>query len=276
MILYLRQSDEFGVARESLAQIAHGSKTPIKYLRELAQKGVLKGGDEWHGSFEFSAKHAGKVGEPVTLVEGDGGSCWFYARLVKDKHVREQRGKASRFTSENQPGRSPTGRVGSRQGDGPASASASASASSVDTSTHTDSSLGSAPDLARVCREAGYSECSDSVPDLVRAKAAGVSEAVMLEAARAGAAHSPTKPIAWVAARAIAKAADAVAVPNIEDARKRRAADELAERERAVENKRYTIANDFNHGIIDEPTRDERLAAVDRELREIAAERASS
>lgn len=275
VILYLRQCDEFGVCRETLAEIAHGSKTPIKFVRELAQKGVLKGGDEWGGSFSYSAKHAGKTGEPVILVEGNGASCWFIARLVRDKYVRNQRGKSTRFTQKDEPKSSPTQRVGAVKGDGLAVAFAVASAC-IDTSTQTDTPLGEASNLARVCRDAGYGECSDRHPELIRAKAAGVSEAVMAEAAKAGIATR--KPIAWVAIRAIAKAGDAVTggPTNIEDARKRREADELAERERAVDDRRYDIANDFNLGIIDEQTRTERLAAVDSELAEIRAARALS
>lgn len=126
----LHDSDEYGVLRWPLADIANAVRLPIKLLRELAAKGVLKGADEGCEDYTYAPFHAGKYGEPVTLVAAESGPVWYCSRFVKDEWKRHQRGKASQFTATNQPPKptpkvTPKPPIGERQGDGSSSASSS-------------------------------------------------------------------------------------------------------------------------------------------------------
>jgi hypothetical protein len=114
----------------------------LKLVKELAAKEVLKGGDKGAPDYIYTPRHAGKDGEPVTLVAHGDGPCWYSSRFVRDEWVRQRRGNASQFTSDNQPPKntpkgapnnqpdappnpSPKGGFGERQGDGPTSSSSS-------------------------------------------------------------------------------------------------------------------------------------------------------
>lgn len=203
VLAVLHQSEEYGVLRWPLREIASTANVPIRYLRELADKNVLKGSDNFSTPFMHVPRHAGQKLPEVMLVAADGGPCWFSARFVRDEWARGRRGMGSRFTSENQPGRSPDGRMGDPQGDGAAFASASAS-SDIDKSLREDRSQGGADDLARALREVGYSECSPFVPELKEAKAAGVTAEQISDIAKA----NNGKSIAYIAATAIGKLQD--------------------------------------------------------------------
>ena len=117
----MHDSDEYGVLRWPLAEIAHAAGLPLRLLRELSEKTVLKGGDTEAPPYIYTPRHAGKAGTPVTLVEPDSGPCWYCTRLVRDEWVRNQRGGATRFSAEQQP--SPKDTNGERQGDGPTTTS---------------------------------------------------------------------------------------------------------------------------------------------------------
>jgi 5-methylcytosine-specific restriction endonuclease McrA len=105
VLCLLHDSDEYGVLRWPLEDIAQAVRLPIKLLRELATKGVLKGSDTFADGYSYAPFHAGKYGQSKTLVEADGGPCWFCSRFVKDEWKRHQRGKGTRFDSDNQPER---------------------------------------------------------------------------------------------------------------------------------------------------------------------------
>lgn len=204
ILAVLHQSDEYGVLRWPLAEIASTANIPLRYARELATKNVLKGSDALEQDFIHIPRHAGRNGDPVVLVKADGGSCWFSARFVRDAWARDRRGIGSRFTPENQPTRSPNGRMGERQGDGPASAFASASAG-IDTLQRADTPLGGAEDLARALRGIqGYSECSGFATPLLEAKAAGVTADQIAAVAR----EKPGKSLAYIAKTAIGRLQD--------------------------------------------------------------------
>lgn len=263
LLLLHTSDDQYGVLRWPLAEIAKTAHVPLKYLRELADKNVLKGGDLFESDFVHVPSHAGKKGEPIVLVEGNGGSCWFLARLVRDEWARRQRGKDTRFSEENQPSRTPTRRVGEGSVNGPASASASAFDSSINTAT--DTSLGAAEELALALRQIGYSECSAMEPNLVAAKAEGITAAELVAIARS---KGKGKPISYLVQAARGKRADAleaqgsqgsqVVVP-IDPTAAAAAADQ-----RRMDDARYTIHNDFRLLIIDEAERDRRLAALEQ------------
>jgi hypothetical protein len=127
ILCVLHDSDEYGVVRWPLADLARAAGVSMKLARELAGKGVLKGADSDAEPFVHTPTHAGKKGEPVVLVRVTEGPVWYSSRLVRDEWLRARRGAGSRFDSENQPSRSPTAtptrRVGERQGDGASSSS---------------------------------------------------------------------------------------------------------------------------------------------------------
>lgn len=128
-------SDEYGVLRWPLKQIAQAVGCPQQLLRELAEKGVLKGSDKKHEAYIYTPRHAGKTGAPVTLIEAGDGPCWYSSRMVTDEYLRTTRGASTRFGYGPDP--TPTRRHGGtpkptpdttpsqRQGDGASSSSTS-------------------------------------------------------------------------------------------------------------------------------------------------------
>lgn len=130
VLCLLHDSDEYGVCRWPLEELARAAGVPIKLVRELSSKDVLKGADKGATAYVYTPRHAGKNGEPATLLEPGEGPCWYCSRLVRDEWVRQKRGSATRFTPENQPPKqapnpTPKGGIGDRQGDGPTSPSTS-------------------------------------------------------------------------------------------------------------------------------------------------------
>ncbi len=103
VLCVLHDSDEYGVLRWPLADIARSAAVPLRLLRELADKDVLKGADKNAACYVYTPRHAGKDGLPMTLVEAGEGPCWYSSRLVRDEWVRHRRGKNTQFSEENQP-----------------------------------------------------------------------------------------------------------------------------------------------------------------------------
>lgn len=130
VLCLLHDSDEYGVLRWPMADIAQAAGLPIKLLQELARKGVLKGGDGPVSDYRWAPTHAGKSGDEVTLVAGSVGPCWYCSRFVRDEYVRQRRGAGTRFDASNQPPKpepksQPKVAIGGRQGDGASSSSSS-------------------------------------------------------------------------------------------------------------------------------------------------------
>ena len=105
VLCVLHDSDEYGVVRYPLTELARAAGVPLRLLKELAAKDVLKGADANSPAYVFAPFHAGKAGQEVTLVEASDGPCWYSTRFVRDEHVRQKRGGGTRFTEENQPPR---------------------------------------------------------------------------------------------------------------------------------------------------------------------------
>jgi hypothetical protein len=98
VLCVLHDSEEYGIVRWPLKEIASAAGASIVQLRELAEKRVLKGCDQ--GPCEplvFTPRHGRKLGEPVILIAEQDGPLWFSARFVRDEYVRTIRGEASRF-----------------------------------------------------------------------------------------------------------------------------------------------------------------------------------
>lgn len=132
VLCLLHDSDEYGVCRWPLAEIAQASGVHMKLIKELVAKDVLKGANSMSGPYIFTPRHAGKDGEPIVLVEHKDGPVWYCSRFVRDEYIRMRRGQTTQFTPDNQPPKptpkaAPKPPIGYGNGDGPTSPSTSAS-----------------------------------------------------------------------------------------------------------------------------------------------------
>lgn len=120
VLCLLHDSSEYGVLRWSLDDIAMAIGCPAKFLKELAQKGVLKGVESGTcDPFIYTPIHGRISGEPITLIEETNGPIWYSSRMVRDEYKRRVRGESSRFKA------SPKGGIGDDKGDGSSSSSSS-------------------------------------------------------------------------------------------------------------------------------------------------------
>lgn len=235
----LHKSNEYGVLRRPLADIAKAVTMPKRYLVELVDRGLLKGGEEWDEDYEFQTKHAGKLGPVVILLKSYKKPCYFCARFLKDNYRRNQRGKSTRFTSDNQPDlpfypraesfsenetESPTARVGDspntppigregvRQGDGLSLSLSEYSSTYTDSSVETDILKACAPDVkteiekaAIALNEAGVQDATATRPELIKALADGFTQQALVDIAR----EKVGKPLAYITKTAYGRKAEA-------------------------------------------------------------------
>jgi hypothetical protein len=89
----LHASDEYGVLRWPLKEIARVIGCKLSELRAIREKGVLKGADlgEQCEPYIYVPRHARKSGEPVTLIAAQPGPIFFSSRMVRDEYVRQAR-----------------------------------------------------------------------------------------------------------------------------------------------------------------------------------------
>jgi hypothetical protein len=162
----MHDSDEYGILRWPLREIAQALGAPMKVLKELVIKGVLYGCEKGDcESMVFTPKHGRRLGKPVVLVEAQPGPIWFSPRMVRDEYVRLKRGSGTRFGDDFDG--APMGGFGDdfdtspnevthhREGDGPSSSSSSSSSEIGNTSTSTETEDGATPEqraLGEVCR----------------------------------------------------------------------------------------------------------------------------
>lgn len=136
VLCLLHDSDEYGICRWPLAELARSAGVPLKLIKELVTKDVLKGADNNAAPYIFTPRHAGKNGDPVTLVVAGDQPCWYCSRFVRDEWIRQRRGQSTQFSADNQPPKqapkgTPNPTFGDRQGDGPTSSSTSTLTTSV-------------------------------------------------------------------------------------------------------------------------------------------------
>lgn len=125
----LHDSDTYGLVQWPLADLANAANAPMKLVRELVEKSVLKGSDKaLDVAFIYTPRSGRRDGEPVTLVPTQPGPVWFSSRMVKDEYVRTIRGESSRFGEAD--GESPKRSPKPPKGDG-SSSSSSPSGNSV-------------------------------------------------------------------------------------------------------------------------------------------------
>lgn len=94
----LHDSDEYGIVRWPLKDLANSANAPIKLVQELVEKNVLKGHDKrLMAAFIYIPRTGRKNGAPVTLIDIQDGPVWYSSRMVKDEYVRTIRGESTRF-----------------------------------------------------------------------------------------------------------------------------------------------------------------------------------
>lgn len=139
----LHDSDEYGVVRWPLRELANSAKVPINHLRELVDKGVLKGIDKGECEpFIYVPRSGRRDGNPVTLIPTQPGPVWYSSRMVKDEYVRGIRGEGTRFGDPDQP--SPNASPKPPLSDGAPSSSSSSSSTAVEEKEITKLALGRA------------------------------------------------------------------------------------------------------------------------------------
>ncbi|RJS04889.1 DUF1376 domain-containing protein [Xanthomonas sp. CFBP 7698] len=133
--------------------------------------------------------------------------------------------------------------------------------------------LEDAADLARVLRDMGWSECADGHPDLMQAKAEGITANDI----RAAAAGKSGKPIRYVVNRARGMRDDAAEsagqpgnVVHIKTAEQQQA-DEAKQLRRALDDKILQVQNDHRLELIDDVTRDQRVADIREAIADLDA-----
>lgn len=131
ILCVLHDSDEYGICRWPLADLARSANVSLKLVKELVLKDVLKGSDAAAKPYIFTPRHAGKDGTPIVLVENLNGPMWYCSRFVRDEYIRQKRGNSTQFSSDNQPPpkavpkTTPKPPIGEREGDGSTSSSTS-------------------------------------------------------------------------------------------------------------------------------------------------------
>ncbi len=114
VLCLMHDSEEYGVLRWPLIDLAQAIGCKVQMLRELVDKDVIKGAETGQScaAYIHQGYHARQPLPPVTLIQEQDGPIWYSSRMVRDEYIRAQRGGATRFTVDNNPSRSPTERVG--------------------------------------------------------------------------------------------------------------------------------------------------------------------
>lgn len=156
----LHDSDEYGLLRWTLKDIATAIGAPIRILNELVTKGVLKGSDKvLVAPYIYVPRSGRKEGAPVTLVSTQDGPVWYSSRMVKDEYIRTIRGDSTRFGAA--PDEAPKTPLGEANSDGSSTSSPSSSPPSGESEAPT---LGSSPTKPPVFRPAPEESLTDRFP----------------------------------------------------------------------------------------------------------------
>jgi hypothetical protein len=192
--------DSYGLMRWPLKEIATTVGASMAHVRELVEKGVLRGSDsELTQPLVYQARTGRKLGPAVTLVPSQPGPVWFSKRMVIDEHVRTIRGDASKFGAPEgaAPKAPPTGAPKPPFGDG--SSTSSPSPASLKEIEDPPDRAGAGPDLAEIVGDAkptragelcrlmkaeGIQATNPGHPDLLALIAAGVTDDEVRGAAR--------------------------------------------------------------------------------------------
>lgn len=90
ILCLMHESEEYGVLRWELKEIAHVVGCSMKALKSLISKGVLKGAEARESCPElvFTPIHARKRLPSVTILERQAGPIWYSSRMVEDEYKR--------------------------------------------------------------------------------------------------------------------------------------------------------------------------------------------
>jgi hypothetical protein len=99
VLCVMHDSEEYGLVRWPLKEIAQAVNCSVPALRGLVEKGILKGADTGKPvePYVYIPRSGRKDGDPVTLVCAQVGPLWYSSRMVKDEYVRTIRGESTRF-----------------------------------------------------------------------------------------------------------------------------------------------------------------------------------
>ena len=110
----LHDSDEYGILRWPLKEIAQAIGCPIALLKELVDKSVLKGTDKGEcDALEYTPRSGRQAGPTVTLIPITQGPIWFSSRMVRDEYIRQK--KANRELYKDSPNYSPMPPIGDEE-----------------------------------------------------------------------------------------------------------------------------------------------------------------
>ena len=93
VLCLMADSDEFGVLRWPLKEIADAVHCKVAVLHSLIRKGVLKGAEEGRSceAYIYTPRSGRRMGNPVTLIPAQGGPIWYSSKQVRDDHISRQR-----------------------------------------------------------------------------------------------------------------------------------------------------------------------------------------
>jgi hypothetical protein len=91
----MNDSDEYGILRWPLKEIAQAIGCPLTLLKELVDKNVLKGTDKGESdALEYTPRSGRQAGPTVTLIHCTNGPIWYSSRMVRDEYIRQKKGNS--------------------------------------------------------------------------------------------------------------------------------------------------------------------------------------
>lgn len=101
LCLFHDSEEAYGVLHWPLKDLAQAVGCKLTELKSLRDKGVLKGADkgETCDAYIYRARHAGKDGDPITLLATQPGPVWYSSRMVRDEYKANVRAGNARENS---------------------------------------------------------------------------------------------------------------------------------------------------------------------------------
>ena len=196
----LHDSDDgYGVVRWTLKELARTVGASMAHVRELVEKGVLRGSDSRvDDPLVYTPRSGRRLGAPVELIPAQPGPLWYSKRMVIDEHVRNSRANESgRFGDGKSapPNTAPKPSPKTPLGDGSSSSSPSSASlkekekladnrsadARADTTGFEPTQAGA---ICRAMREVGIADGNPGHPTLLALLEAGATEAEFVGAAR--------------------------------------------------------------------------------------------
>lgn len=88
----MHDSEEYGVLRWPLKEIAQAVGVKVTVLRALVDRQVLKGADTGQAeALIYIPRHARQNGDPIGLIGNLDAPVWYSSRMVLDEHKRSVR-----------------------------------------------------------------------------------------------------------------------------------------------------------------------------------------